>query len=107
MGDGVEHGERQYDDLTEEEKRIYEDSKTVEIQLDHSVNHPDYYRKRSGIEVIQAIEAWDLGFCLGNAVKYIARAGRKDSETTKKDLNKAIWYIKRYIEKTPEYQRGD
>lgn len=41
------------------------------------------------------IEAWDLGFCLGNALKYIARAGRKGSRI--EDLKKARWYLGREI----------
>lgn len=57
--------------------------------------NPSYYQ--NGIETIEAIEAWDLGFCLGNAVKYISRAGKKDPTKTVEDLNKAIWYIKRRI----------
>ena len=62
------------------------------------VNHPKHYLKTSGHEVIDVIEAWDLGFCLGNAIKYIARAGRKDKEKRQEDLRKAIWYIERCIE---------
>ncbi len=57
--------------------------------------NPSYYQ--NGIETIEAIEAWDLGFCLGNAVKYISRAGKKDPTKTVEDLNKAIWYIERRI----------
>ena len=57
--------------------------------------NPSYYQ--NGIETIEAIEAWDLGFCLGNAVKYISRAGKKDPTKTGEDLNKAIWYIQRRI----------
>jgi hypothetical protein len=67
------------------------------------VNHPAHYAG-SGIEVIDYIEDKDLGFCLGNAVKYISRAGKKidfeDQNPTQKaveDLNKAIWYINRRI----------
>ena len=44
------------------------------------INHPDHYLKESGFEVIDVIEAWNLDFSLGNAVKYIARAGLKDPE---------------------------
>lgn len=61
------------------------------------VDHPDHYNQGS-IEVIDVIEDWDLDFRLGNAVKYIARAGKKNNEV-KQDLEKAIWYIKRYINK--------
>jgi hypothetical protein len=62
------------------------------------VNRPAHYTY-GGIEVIDALEAWDLPFHLANAVKYIARAGRKDPTRTREDLQKAVWYISRYIEK--------
>lgn len=58
------------------------------------VNKPPHYHE-IGLEPIVAIEAWGLGFCLGNAVKYIARAGRKGS--TVEDLKKARWYLDREI----------
>lgn len=61
-----------------------------------SVNHPSHYRT-GGIEAIDVIEAWQLGFCLGNAVKYIARAGKKDPAKTVEDLEKARWYLDRHI----------
>lgn len=59
-----------------------------------AVNHPAHYML-GGVEVIDAIEAWKLGFHRGNAVKYIARAGRKGSEI--QDLRKARWYLDREI----------
>ena len=62
-----------------------------------SVNHPSHYNLGK-IEVIDAIEDWQLDFHLGNAVKYIARAGRKDPAKTKEDLQKAIWYLQRRLE---------
>jgi hypothetical protein len=43
------------------------------------------------VEVIDAIEAWGLGFALGNCVKYIARAGHKHN--AREDLQKALWYL--------------
>ena len=49
-------------------------------------------------EAIKVIEAWGLGFCLGNAVKYISRAGKKEGESELDDLKKARWYIDRHIE---------
>lgn len=49
------------------------------------------------IEVIDAIESWELGFHLGNTVKYIARAGKKDKRKYLEDLNKALYYLKRQI----------
>jgi len=60
------------------------------------IDHPAYYT-RGGIEAIDVIEAWDLGFCLGNAVKYISRAGHKSSESQLVDLKKARWYLEREI----------
>jgi len=60
------------------------------------VNHPSYYTD-GNIEVIDFIEDKKLGFCLGNAVKYIARAGKKDPAKEIEDLQKARWYIDRQI----------
>lgn len=60
------------------------------------VNHPNHYNCGK-IEVIDAIEDWNLGFCLGNAVKYIARANHKGKK--KEDLQKAKWYIERELNK--------
>lgn len=48
-----------------------------------------------------------LPYHLGNAVKYIARAGRKDPTKTEEDLRKAIWYINRYIEFLGKQKKGD
>lgn len=61
-----------------------------------TVNHPAHYTQ-GGIEVIDAIEAWGLGFSDGNAVKYIARAGKKDPLKTLEDLKKAQWYLNRHV----------
>jgi len=61
-----------------------------------SVNHPPHYTAHpSGIECIQITE--HMNFCLGNAVKYIFRADLKGSPI--EDLEKAIWYLKREIER--------
>ncbi|RIV23636.1 DUF3310 domain-containing protein [Fibrisoma montanum] len=60
------------------------------------VNHPAHYTDGQ-IEVIDFIEDKKLGFCLGNAVKYIARAGKKDPTKTVEDLQKARWYLDREI----------
>jgi hypothetical protein len=61
------------------------------------VDHPSHYRKDTGFEAIDVIEAWELDFCLGNAVKYIARCGRKGTDKSGEDLKKAMWYIDRHI----------
>ena len=60
------------------------------------VNHPDYYRSKSGVEVIDIIEEFGLGFHLGNVIKYVLRAGHKSNEL--EDLEKAKWYLERVIE---------
>lgn len=59
-----------------------------------AVNHPKHYTFGK-IEVIEAIEDWSLGFHLGNAVKYIARADHKGNKL--QDLKKAHWYLSREI----------
>lgn len=61
-----------------------------------NVNHPAHYTSGK-IEVIDFIEDKELGFHLGNAVKYISRAGRKNPDKTVEDLRKAVWYINREI----------
>ena len=70
-----------------------------------AVHHPDHYHKDSGIEVIDAIDAWNLDFCLGNAVKYISRSGHKDEDKTQQDLQKAVWYILRHLGKENKYNK--
>ena len=62
------------------------------------VNHPSHYCL-GGIEVLDAIEAWELPYHLGNVVKYVARAGKKNSSTYLQDLKKAQFYLNRFISK--------
>ena len=71
--------------------------KNVEF-IDEHVNHPKHYLKDSGHEVIDVIKAWKLNFELGNAIKYIARCGKKDVSKSKEDLEKAIWYIQYHLD---------
>lgn len=59
------------------------------------VNSPPHYISKSGLEVIDIIEAFDLDFCRANAIKYILRAPNKGNEI--QDLQKSIWYIQRKI----------
>ena len=62
-----------------------------------AVDHPSHYGGADDpYEAIKVIEAWGCGFNLGNAVKYIRRAGDKDPETEIQDLDKAIWYLTRH-----------
>ena len=65
-------------------------------QLNDPVKHPAHYTTGK-IEVIDYIEDQKLPYHLGNAVKYISRAGKKDKDKTVEDLKKAVWYIQRYI----------
>ncbi len=60
------------------------------------VHNPSHY-KSGGIEVIDVIEAFELGFRLANVVKYVLRAGRKGDAL--EDLEKAAWYLDREIDK--------
>ena len=60
------------------------------------VDHPDYYRA-NGIEAIDIIEAYGLNFGLGNVIKYVLRAGRKDPDRRQEDLEKALWYLGREV----------
>jgi hypothetical protein len=65
--------------------------------VSESVNHPQHYGGDTTYEAIKVIEAWELGFCLGNTVKYISRAGKKGDAV--EDLKKARWYLDREIER--------
>lgn len=68
--------------------------------MSEQVNHPKHYGGADNpYEAIKVIEAWNLGFCLGNTVKYISRAGKKETDKTVQDLEKARWYLDREIEK--------
>lgn len=58
------------------------------------VNHPDHYGGEDNpYEAIKVIIAWGLDFCLGNTIKYISRAGKKDPAKELEDLKKARWYL--------------
>lgn len=68
--------------------------------LVEQVNHPAHYGGDTPYETIKVLRAWLTpeqlaGFCLGNAIKYLSRAGKKDSELT--DLRKGLWYLDYYI----------
>lgn len=61
-----------------------------------AVDHPSHYGGADNpYEAIKVIEAWNLGFNLGNSVKYISRAGKKGDRI--EDLRKARWYLDREI----------
>jgi hypothetical protein len=63
------------------------------------VNNPDHYGGADNpYEAIKVIEAWSLDFHLGNTVKYISRAGKKETDKELQDLKKAAWYLQRRID---------
>ena len=64
----------------------------------YSKINPEHYNN-TGIEPIDVIEDWNLGFHLGNCIKYIKRAGQKGTESFEDDISKAIWYLQRSIKK--------
>lgn len=64
---------------------------------------PLYYGREDGIEVIDVIEDWRLGFHLGNVLKYLVRAGKKGSKIS--DLKKARWYAERFLAKIEPISR--
>lgn len=74
------------------------------VTLPSNVSHPTHYNT-GRFEVIEIIEDQGLDFHLGNAVKYICRAGRKDPGKLVEDLQKAVWYLNRRIEITKESPR--
>lgn len=115
----MKHDEKWYKVKSDDEKALEEYAKGVDFlkenvfgdseedlckeEITSHVNSPKHYNKGK-IEVIEYIEDQDLGFCLGNAIKYISRAGSKQDfegqdqiAKTVEDLRKAIWYIERRI----------
>lgn len=58
---------------------------------------PNYYKSKSGQDVLDIIEDFNLDFYMGSCLKYIVRAGKKDKETTISDISKAIEYLQRKI----------
>lgn len=64
-----------------------------------AVNHPTHYNAHpSGIECIDVVEGFN--FNVGNAIKYLWRAGLKPGIDAEQDLRKALWYVSREIERT-------
>jgi hypothetical protein len=84
-------------DLTQhKDGSITEKITMIEPEAD-PVNHPAHY-KYGGIETIDFIEAKELGYNLGNVVKYITRSDHKGNR--KQDLEKALWYLQRELSHT-------
>ena len=79
--------------------------------MSDNINQPAHYRQHpSGIECIE-ISEWHT-FAVGNAIKYLWRAGLKDTTTATEDYRKAIWYLQREVSRlerlaAAQPQRGD
>jgi len=72
--------------------------KNIMSEQKEMVNHPSHYGGEDNpYEAIKVIDEWNLGFCLGNTVKYISRAGKKNKEKELEDLEKALWYLQYYV----------
>ena len=69
-----------------------------ELEEQNEIERPEHYCY-GGVEPIEIIESWGLNFSLGNVLKYVCRAGKKNSSTKVKDLKKAAWYLDREIKK--------
>tara|TARA_Y100000034_G_scaffold66449_1_gene80221 strand:- start:674 stop:895 length:222 start_codon:yes stop_codon:yes gene_type:complete len=66
--------------------------------MTEKINHPSHYGgEENPYEAIKVIDAWGLGFCLGNVIKYISRAGKKTKHSIE-DLEKAKWYLEHHIQ---------
>ena len=63
------------------------------------IDHPQHYGGEDNpYEVIKVVEALEMDFHLGNVFKYIARAGKKETDKELQDLKKALWYLDRKIQ---------
>lgn len=67
----------------------------ADIKVHDPVNHPSHYQTGKGFEVMDIIDAYQLGFCDGNVIKYVLRWKNKDGL---QDLKKALWYLTRMIQ---------
>jgi len=89
-----------YDDLRE---KYYEEQAKHNLYMSQLVSkaenpiEPPHYRNLSP-EPIVVIESWGLDYHLGSALKYIARAGKKEGNPNDQDIRKAIWFLQRYVD---------
>ena len=74
----------------------------VQMTMPKDAINPSHYQTASGLQAIDVIEEFGLGFCDGNVVKYVLRAGKKDPTKEIEDLEKARWYLDRYIKERKE-----
>lgn len=71
----------------------------------NAVNHPSHYTEGRKYEPIDVITDWGLNFSLGNTIKYISRAGRKDDIV--QDLKKAMFYLEYEINRLEELRKKE
>lgn len=81
---------------------VYDLTNLATHEAESKINHPAYYGGDTTYEAIKVIEAWQLDFCLGNTVKYISRAGKKQADKEIEDLEKAKWYLSRRIQQVKQ-----
>lgn len=76
----------------------------MELKEHDPVNNPSHYQSKSGLESIDVIEAFELNFHIGNAVKYLLRHGKKENKEGDKnqDIKKAIWYLNRELSRAKD-----
>lgn len=71
--------------------------------MSEKINHPEHYGgKGNPYETIKVIEAWGMGFSLGNCLKYLSRAGKK-TDNMIEDLEKAKWYLSHELERLKKF----
>ena len=73
-----------------------EPTSVATLSKTETVNHPDHYQGNE-YEAIDIIEDYNLNFHLGNVIKYVLRADKKNNRV--EDLKKAAWYLKRELER--------
>lgn len=92
--------------LNSESSRESIESALAEIRKGktNTVDHPSHYTSHpTGIECIDVVEAFN--FNVGNAIKYLWRAGLKEGTDEIEDLQKALWYVQREITRRSEEKR--
>ena len=94
-----------YDTIKRRGELLDAQVKRDEQKNNDAVNHPSHYTDGK-IEVIDYIEDKKLNYHLGNSVKYISRAGKKDPSKKIEDLKKAQWYLNREIERLEKEKKS-
>ena len=75
--------------------------------VEHDPVNPRHYADLGRYAAIYVIEKWELGFNLGQVLKYIQRAGNKPGESELTDLEKAAWYLQRKLHELDPDKHAD